>query len=306
MSLAFGSVVTGTTATLNTLLTNVGSQALTFNGVTPPTAPFSVTSAPATNSMLAPNASVALSVQFAPASGGNFTGSVTLQSTSTGGPLAIPLTGTSGTAPVLVIAPLALDFGDVAANTTRSMSFTVSNTGGTTLTITKSKPPVAGVFVATTTLAEGTTMAPGTSLTETVSITPTGPGSFSDVWTINGNDGGAARVVTFTATSGMADAASSAGDGALSPAPGEDASDSAGMQGTGVDLDASGSGGMPNAEGGPAVQGAGPASSSGCGLSSGAAQGVQGAQGAGACFASLGIVVFARRRRASRVVITKP
>ncbi len=280
MSLAFGAIVAGTTASQNTLLTNVGSQTLTFKGLTQPTAPFSITSAPAVNSTLAPNGAVALTVQFAPTGDGNFTGSVTIQSDSTGGALAIPLTGAAGTAAQLVLSPLSIDFGDVPANTTRSMSFTVSNAGGTNLTITKSKPPVAGIFVAETSLPEGTVLAPGTSLTETVSITPTSSGSFSDVWTLNGNDGGAARVVTFTATSGVAsaDASSFNPDGSVGAS---DASSSSGTQG-------------PPAS--TAVQGTGASSSAGCRMAPGA--GPRRSSGP-AAFVGLGLsLLFVRRRRA--------
>jgi HYDIN/CFA65/VesB family protein len=257
-SLPFGAIVAGSTASQNTLLTNIGNQTLTFTGLTMPTPPFSVTSGPAVNSTLAPNASVALTVQFAPAADGTFASNVTLQSNSTGGALAIPLTGAAGAAPQLVIAPLSLAYGDVPEGAVRAMSFTVSNAGGTDLTITKSKPPVAGIFVATTSLPEGTVIAPGASLTETVSVTPTSSGSFSDVWTINGNDGGAARVVTFTATSGMASAdASSASPDATGPA---------GTSG------ASGSSGIQAEEAGPAVQGAGTSRNTGCNASPSAPQ----------------------------------
>jgi Abnormal spindle-like microcephaly-assoc'd, ASPM-SPD-2-Hydin len=283
-SLPFGSIVAGTAASQSTLLTNVGSQTLTFAGLTQPTVPFSVTSGPAVNSTLAPNGSVALTVQFAPAADGNFTGSVTIQSDSLGGALAIPLTGAAGTAPKLVISPLSLDFGEVPANTIRSMSFTVSNAGGTNLTITKSKPPVAGVFVATTSLPEGTVVAPGTSLTETVSITPTSSGSFSDVWTLNGNDGGAARGVTFTATSGIASLDASS----FNP-------DASGNSGGAQGSDASGSAGTQGAEAGPAIQETGASSSAGCRTSASPAP-----RGGSAAAAFVGVwlsLLFVGRRR---------
>jgi hypothetical protein len=211
-SLAFGNVVTGTTASQNTLLTNTGSQTLTFGSLslTSPDTPFSVTSAPAANSTLAPNASIPLTVQFAPMTSANFTNSVTIQSDSLGGTLTVPLSGGGGTAPHLVISSLSLDYGDVPVGSTHSMSFTVSNTGGSNLTITKSKPPAAGLFIPQTSLPEGTVIASGMSLTETVSITPTTAGSFTDFWTLDGDDGGMARVVTFTAIATSEDASSSA------------------------------------------------------------------------------------------------
>jgi hypothetical protein len=90
------------------------------------------------------------------------------------------------------------DFGEVAVGKTATRSFTVSNSGGTNVTITKSKPPSGGAFAATTTLSEGTTLTPGESLTETVSFTPTTPGSTSGVWLITGNDSTGPHEVTFS------------------------------------------------------------------------------------------------------------
>ena len=67
-----------------------------------------------------------------------------------------------------------------------SRSFTITNTGGLAVAITKSKPPIGGAFTATTELSEGTTIAPGESVTETVKFTPTGTGPATDSWPING------------------------------------------------------------------------------------------------------------------------
>ncbi len=69
-----------------------------------------------------------------------------------------------------------------------SRSFTITNTGGIAVEITKSKPPIGGAFAATTSLSEGTTIAPGESVTETVEFTPTSMGPASDAWPINGKD----------------------------------------------------------------------------------------------------------------------
>jgi hypothetical protein len=77
---------------------------------------------------------------------------------------------------------------------------TVSNTGGTCITITKSKPPIGGAFAAATSLAEGSAIAPGESVTETVAFSPTTPGPASGVWLINGNDTSGLHEVSFSGT----------------------------------------------------------------------------------------------------------
>ena len=86
----------------------------------------------------------------------------------------------------------------MALGSSESKSFTVTNTGGTAVEITKSKPPIGGDFAATTSLSEGTTIAPGESLTETVKFTPTEVGPASADWPINGKDATGPHDVQFS------------------------------------------------------------------------------------------------------------
>ena len=67
---------------------------------------------------------------------------------------------------------------------TVSKSFTVTNVGGTTVTVAKSKPPFGGEFSNTTSLDEGASIQPGQTVTESVTTT----GLASGNWQINGND----------------------------------------------------------------------------------------------------------------------
>ena len=117
------------------------------------------------------------------------------------GALEVPVSGTSAPPPVLTRNPTTVPFGSTLIGATAYRTFTISNTGGSPLQITKSKPPAAGLgFAAASTLPEASTIAPGTSVTETVTFTPKTAGSVSDTWVINGNDGGGERAVTFTGT----------------------------------------------------------------------------------------------------------
>ena len=84
-------------------------------------------------------------------------------------------------------------------------SFTLSNTGGSSITISKSKPPSLGLFVAQTSLAEGSTIAAGGQVTETVKFTPSQTGSAADSWVITADDGNGAHTVALTATSNEVD-----------------------------------------------------------------------------------------------------
>ena len=145
--------------------------------------------------MLQPGGAVVVNVAFAPTADGSY--SSTMEVDSNGGNIVVAVTG-APSPPVMSISTTSLDYGSVPLGSTASESFTVSNTGGEDLTITKSKPPVTGPFSATTALAEGTTLAPGSSLTETVDFTPTTLGSVADTWSINGDDGLGVRTISFT------------------------------------------------------------------------------------------------------------
>lgn len=99
------------------------------------------------------------------------------------------------------MAPSSIDFGSVPTGSTLTRNFTASNSGASPLTLTRSKPPVAGVgFCATTSLAEATTVAVGATVTETVQYTTTGLGAVADSWQVAGDDGSATHTILFTAT----------------------------------------------------------------------------------------------------------
>jgi Malectin domain/F5/8 type C domain/Abnormal spindle-like microcephaly-assoc'd, ASPM-SPD-2-Hydin len=198
-TIAFGGITTGTTKQISVLIQNTGNQTLTFAASTLPGAPFSVTGVPANGATLAAGANVTATATFAPTTAGTFSGSLVVN--SNGGNLTVPLTGASGTAGHLVITPLSIDFGTTTSGVSVTKSFTVANTGGTDLQITKSKPPALGQFVATTTLGEGSALLAGQTLTETVKFTSTAGGTFNDVWTITSNETGTtATNVAFTGT----------------------------------------------------------------------------------------------------------
>jgi hypothetical protein len=195
-TVSFGGIVTGTTKQISVLIQNTGSQTLTFATSTLPAAPFSVTGVPANGATLAAGANVTATATFAPTAAGTFSANLVVN--SNGGNLTIPLSGSSGTAPKMVITPLSIDFGTITSGGSVTKSFTIQNTGGTDLQIVKSKPPALGPFVATTTLGEGSALPAGQTLTESVQFSATANGSYSDVWVITGSDSTTAVNVSFT------------------------------------------------------------------------------------------------------------
>jgi hypothetical protein len=194
--LTFDGTTVGTSRSAGATFRNVGSEPLTIEGIDAPSAPFSLEGAPALNSQLAPGAAITITVEFAPEALGTYEDAIELK--TSGGNEAVQLVASAGTPAHVQIEGESVDFGTVALGASDERSFTVSNTGGSAVTVYKSKPPSGGEFAASSSLAEGTTIAAGASVTETVEFTPTAAGPASGVWLINGDDTSGLHEVRFS------------------------------------------------------------------------------------------------------------
>jgi len=268
-TVSFGGTSVGQTLNGTVTFSNVGGAPLTINGVTPPAAPFSATGLPVAGAVLAPGASVTVTLAFAPTAEGNFTG--TLVVATTAGQASVPLSGSAKPPGRMEVDPVTIDFGTLKLGETASRTFRVWNAGGSRVTVTKSKPPASGVgFTATSALPEGQNFNPGDSLTFEVRFSPLVGGPVMDRWLINSNDSVGAVTVTFTGT----------GDAPLPPPPPVDS----GTPDAGPGGQDGGSGGQDAGthDGGPgAVDPSGGCSSA----------------GGDALFALLGLLPWAVRRR---------
>jgi hypothetical protein len=194
-----GAAANGPPVNLSVAVTNVGATPVVINGIDPPAAPFAATGLPAVGASIAAGATVVIGGSFTPTTIGQYADDLTLATSA--GPLEIPFSGASAPPPVMTITASPVAFGSRLVGTTSERTFTVTNTGGSPLSITKSKPPGQGAgFVAATALPEATVLAPGASTTQTVLFTPSVPGARTDTWVLNGSDGGGERAVTFTGT----------------------------------------------------------------------------------------------------------
>ena len=182
----FTGTAVGDHASAGATFRNVGGEPLTINHVALPSAPFAAEGAPAPGTVIAPGHSITITVTFEPTTPGSFSGEIGLETTA--GNEAVGLSGTAGLPGAIKVESESVEYGAVAIGSSETESFTVTNTGGTAVPITKSKPPIGGEFTATTSLPEGTTIEPGESLTETVKFTPTTTGPASAMWPINGED----------------------------------------------------------------------------------------------------------------------
>jgi hypothetical protein len=195
---------------------NGGSEPLTIEKVELPSAPFSVEGAPQEGGTIASGAAILVTIKFDPTQAGSFSDSIGLQ--TSGGSAEVVLSAAAGAPGLLQIDSLYNDFGAVLLGTSLTKSFTITNTGGTAVPITKSKPPIGGDFAPASELPEGTTIQAGESVIERVTFAPTQPGPATPGnWLITGEDGNGLHEVMFTG-SGMSAPPTQTAD-ALGPTP---------------------------------------------------------------------------------------
>jgi hypothetical protein len=182
---AFEPTAVGESVSAAATFRNVGGAPLAIESVGLPGAPFAAEGAPEPPSTIEQGQSITITIDFSPTKVGDFDGEITLQTSAGTG--TVHLSGNAGPPGELQLAGVPGEFGDVSVGSTATRTFTVSNIGGTAVTVFKSKPPSGGEFSPETGLPEGTTIAPGETRTEAVVFAPTSTGPAEDVWLINGN-----------------------------------------------------------------------------------------------------------------------
>src|SRR5208283_2401423 len=133
-SLSFGSVQVGSNTTLSETLTNTGGSSLTISAATASGTGFSLSglSLPLT---LAAGQNATFTVLFSPTASGAASGNLSITSTGSNPNLSIPLSGTGVTQGTLTANPTSLAFGSVQVGSSTSLSETLTNTGGSSLTV---------------------------------------------------------------------------------------------------------------------------------------------------------------------------
>jgi iron transport multicopper oxidase len=180
----FDGTIVGEHESAGATFRNVGGSPLTINGVHLPAAPFATGGVPSVGAKIEPGHSVTITVTFEPSAAGTFNDEIGLE--TTGGNEAVGLSGSASPPGTLQITNETVEYGEVPVGSSELKSFTIKNTGGSAVPLTKSKPPIGGAFTATTSLPEGTTIEPGESVTETVKFAPTSLGPATGVWMLNG------------------------------------------------------------------------------------------------------------------------
>src|SRR5208282_4068108 len=183
-SLAFGNVQDGTSSSLSETLTNTGGSSLTISAATASGTGFSLSglTAPVT---LNAGQSTSFTVLFSPATSGAASGSVSITSNGSNPNLTIPLSGTGVPQGDLTANPTSLAFGNVQDGTSSSLSETLTNTGGSSLTI--SAATASGTGFSLSGLTAPVTLNAGQSTSFTVLFSPATSGAASGSVSITSN-----------------------------------------------------------------------------------------------------------------------
>jgi Abnormal spindle-like microcephaly-assoc'd, ASPM-SPD-2-Hydin len=196
-SLSFGAVLVGNNSTLQETLTNTGGSSVTISQANVSGSGFSISgwSLPAT---LPAGQSINFNVTFTPQSGGAASGSVTLASNASNPTLKITLSGTGATPGVLSASSQTLSFGNVQVNGSTTQSETLTNTGGTTITV--SQANVSGSGFSISGLVLPLTLTAGKSFTFGATFAPTKAGSASGTISLTSDASNSTLTISLSGT----------------------------------------------------------------------------------------------------------
>ena len=181
-SQTFGGLTVGTQSSVNVTLTNSGGTSVTVSQVTISGAGFQLSGI---NTPLTLNASQSASftVTFAPQAAGAASGTVAITSNASNPALTMSLSGTGTAADgTLAANPSSLTFGSVTVGSKQTLSETITNIGGSGITVSQVSPTGTGFGVSGITVPM--TLAAGQSATFSVSFTPSTAGDVSGNVTI--------------------------------------------------------------------------------------------------------------------------
>ena len=175
-SLSFGNVQVSDIKTLQETLTNSGGTSVTITGANSTNAAYTVSglNLPLT---VGAGQSASFSITFSPQSSGSASGKISVLSDASNSTLDIPLSGSGTTPGVLDVASSSLSFGSVAVNSSLTKSESLTNSGGTAISVSQANVTGAGFSVTGLTLP--LTLNPGQSFTFGMKFAPTSSGNFT-------------------------------------------------------------------------------------------------------------------------------
>jgi hypothetical protein len=194
-SLSFGNVQLGNTKAVSETLMNSGNSSLTISQANLSSNSFTV-SGLALPLTLNAGQSTTFSVVFAPQSSASIGGNLTIVSNASNSTLNVSLLGTGVAPAVLSASAQSLTFGSVATGASQTLSETVTNAGGSALTI--SQVTSSGTGFSFAGINPPVTLSPGQNFTFSVSFSPTSAGNASGALSIVSNASNPNFSVTLT------------------------------------------------------------------------------------------------------------
>jgi len=173
-SVSFGNVTTGSTQNQTVTLTNSGGTSANITQASVTGAGLSI-SGLAVPLSLGAGQSGSFQLRFSPTSAGAVTGSLNLTSTAGNANLSMAVTGTGVAPGTLALNPNSVSFGGVLVGSSQNQAVTITNAGGSAVTITSATATGAGFAI--TGLATPLMLAPGQSSGFTVTFAPKAAGS---------------------------------------------------------------------------------------------------------------------------------
>jgi hypothetical protein len=170
-------------------LHNIGNAGLSITSLSISPSQFSLSSPPALPLALPPGSQQALDLVFHPNSTAAFSGTLSIQSNSSGGNIDVPLEGQGVASPDLTVNPApTLNFGPVIIGNTASITLTLGNQGNSNLTINSISVINGSPTFSWTGPGLPLTIPAGTNQNFTVKFHPSNSTSYSATLAISTND----------------------------------------------------------------------------------------------------------------------
>ena len=217
LSVPFGTVTTGSSATQTVTIKNTGTAALNIGAAGSANAlaaPFTIKTDACSNQSLAASASCTITLAFAPSTAGAFSDSFAITSNDPAkGTVTVNVNGDGAAAPVPAITvtdsvspttDLLVPFGSITTGTSATQTVTVKNTGTANLLIAAvaSANPLAAPFSVKSDTCSNQTVAPAATCSIALTFAPGAAGSFSDSFSIPSNDAAKSTVTVNVSGSG--------------------------------------------------------------------------------------------------------
>ncbi|MGA8153369.1 MAG: choice-of-anchor D domain-containing protein [Terriglobales bacterium] len=172
-ALDFGDVLIGKTNALAVTVTNAGPALVTISSVSPSVAQFTISGISLPLSIAA-GKSAKCNITFTPAAEGRVTGTISIVSNASNGPVGMSLLGI-GIGQGQLATPTSISFGNLVVGGSQTKSATFSNPGSAGITI--SGATVSGASFQMSNLGLPLTLNPGTSTNANITFTPQSVGA---------------------------------------------------------------------------------------------------------------------------------